>query len=162
MAIEHKHPNKPPYGYIRDPITEHLEIEPIEAEVVKNKANREVTTAPTLDGIKQNFLISLQEFFPQIAFITINNKLRIPNIKVTTRRVVTEAINPPKNTAAIPTAPIKAESKVITQQQKSFSLLKHIAHPSFILYIIHTPIFLWKLFKKINFNIYILKLFMIL
>ena len=39
MAIEHKHPNKPPYGYTRDPITKHLEIEPIEAEVVKDIFN---------------------------------------------------------------------------------------------------------------------------
>lgn len=35
MALEHIHPSKAPYGYIRNKETGHLEIEPIEAEVVK-------------------------------------------------------------------------------------------------------------------------------
>ena len=35
MAMEHIHPSKAPYGYIRNKETGHLEIEPIEAEVVK-------------------------------------------------------------------------------------------------------------------------------
>lgn len=35
MALEHIHPSKAPYGYIRNSETGHLEIEPIEAEVVK-------------------------------------------------------------------------------------------------------------------------------
>ena len=35
MALEHVHPSKAPYGYIRNKETGHLEIEPIEAEVVK-------------------------------------------------------------------------------------------------------------------------------
>ena len=35
MAREKIHPSKAPYGYIRNPETGHLEIEPIEAEVVK-------------------------------------------------------------------------------------------------------------------------------
>lgn len=35
MALEHIHPSKAPYGYIRDKETGHLEIEPIEAQVVK-------------------------------------------------------------------------------------------------------------------------------
>ena len=46
MAIEHKHPNKPPYGYTRDPITKHLEIEPIEAEVVKDIFNMSINGIP--------------------------------------------------------------------------------------------------------------------
>ena len=35
MALEHIHPSKAPYGYIRNKETGHLEVEPIEAEVVK-------------------------------------------------------------------------------------------------------------------------------
>ena len=35
MALEHIHPSKVPYGYTRNKDTEHLEIEPIEAQVVK-------------------------------------------------------------------------------------------------------------------------------
>ncbi|MBR3898110.1 MAG: recombinase family protein, partial [Bacilli bacterium] len=35
MALEHIHPSKAPYGYIRNKETGHLEIEPIEAEIVK-------------------------------------------------------------------------------------------------------------------------------
>lgn len=35
MALEHIHPAKAPYGYIRNKETGHLEIEPIEAQVVK-------------------------------------------------------------------------------------------------------------------------------
>lgn len=35
MALERIHPNKAPYGYIRNKETGHLEVEPIEAEVVK-------------------------------------------------------------------------------------------------------------------------------
>lgn len=35
MALEKIHPSKAPYGYIRNKETGHLEIEPIEAEVVK-------------------------------------------------------------------------------------------------------------------------------
>ncbi len=35
MALEHIHPSKAPYGYVRNKDTEHLEIEPIEAQVVK-------------------------------------------------------------------------------------------------------------------------------
>ena len=35
MALEHVHTSKAPYGYIRNKETGHLEIEPIEAEVVK-------------------------------------------------------------------------------------------------------------------------------
>ena len=46
MAIEHKHPNKPPYGYTRDPITKHLEIEPVEALVVKDIFNMSVDGIP--------------------------------------------------------------------------------------------------------------------
>ena len=36
MALEHVHPSKAPYGYIRNSETGHLEIEPIEAQVVKD------------------------------------------------------------------------------------------------------------------------------
>ena len=36
MALEHVHPSKAPYGYIRNSETGHLEIEPIEAGVVKD------------------------------------------------------------------------------------------------------------------------------
>ena len=35
MALEHIHPSKAPYGYIRNKETGHLEVETIEAEVVK-------------------------------------------------------------------------------------------------------------------------------
>ena len=35
MALEHIHPSKAPYGYIRNKETGHLEVEPIEAEVIK-------------------------------------------------------------------------------------------------------------------------------
>jgi site-specific DNA recombinase len=35
MALEHIHPSKAPYGYTRNKDTGHLEIEPIEAQVVK-------------------------------------------------------------------------------------------------------------------------------
>ena len=35
MALEHIHPSKAPYGYIRNKEDGHLEVEPIEAEVVK-------------------------------------------------------------------------------------------------------------------------------
>ena len=35
MALEHIHPSKAPYGYTRNSKTGHLEIEPIEAQVVK-------------------------------------------------------------------------------------------------------------------------------
>ncbi len=35
MALEHIHPSKAPYGYIRNKDTGHLEVEPIEAQVVK-------------------------------------------------------------------------------------------------------------------------------
>ena len=35
MALEKIHPSKAPYGYIRNKDTGHLEIEPIEAQVVK-------------------------------------------------------------------------------------------------------------------------------
>ena len=35
MTMEHIHPSKAPYGYTRNKETGHLEIEPIEAEVVK-------------------------------------------------------------------------------------------------------------------------------
>ena len=35
MALEHIHPSKAPYGYTRNKETGHLEIEPIEAQVVK-------------------------------------------------------------------------------------------------------------------------------
>lgn len=35
MALEHIHPSKAPYGYIRNKETGYLEIEPIEAQVVK-------------------------------------------------------------------------------------------------------------------------------
>ena len=35
MAFERIHPSKAPYGYIRNKETGHLEVEPIEAEVVK-------------------------------------------------------------------------------------------------------------------------------
>ena len=35
MALEHIHPSKAPYGYIRNKETGHLEVEPVEAEVVK-------------------------------------------------------------------------------------------------------------------------------
>ena len=35
MALERIHPSKAPYGYIRNKETGHLEVEPIEAEVVK-------------------------------------------------------------------------------------------------------------------------------
>ena len=33
--LKHIHPSKAPYGYIRNKETGHLEIEPIEAQVVK-------------------------------------------------------------------------------------------------------------------------------
>ena len=36
MALEKVHPSKAPYGYVRNSETGHLEIEPIEAEVVKD------------------------------------------------------------------------------------------------------------------------------
>ena len=36
MAIEHKYPCSPPYGYTRNPVTKQLEIDPVEAEVVKD------------------------------------------------------------------------------------------------------------------------------
>lgn len=42
MAIEHKHPNKPPYGYTRDPITKHLDIDPVKALIVKDIFNMSV------------------------------------------------------------------------------------------------------------------------
>lgn len=35
MALEHIHPSKAPYGYIRNKETGHLKVEPIEAQVVK-------------------------------------------------------------------------------------------------------------------------------
>ncbi len=35
MALEHIHPIKAPYGYIRNSETGHLQVEPIEAQVVK-------------------------------------------------------------------------------------------------------------------------------
>ena len=35
MALEKVHPSKAPYGYTRNPLTGYLEIEPIEAQVVK-------------------------------------------------------------------------------------------------------------------------------
>lgn len=35
MALEKIHPGKAPYGYIRNKETGHLEVEPIEAQVVK-------------------------------------------------------------------------------------------------------------------------------
>ena len=35
MALERIHPSKAPYGYIRNKETGHLEVEPIEAEVLK-------------------------------------------------------------------------------------------------------------------------------
>lgn len=35
MALEHIHPSKAPYGYTRNKETGHLEVEPIEAQVVK-------------------------------------------------------------------------------------------------------------------------------
>ncbi len=35
MALKHIHPSKAPYGYIRNRETGHLEIEPIEEQVVK-------------------------------------------------------------------------------------------------------------------------------
>ena len=35
MALEKIHPSKAPYGYIRNKDTGHLEVEPIEAQVVK-------------------------------------------------------------------------------------------------------------------------------
>ena len=35
MALEHIHPSKAPYGYIRNKENGHLEVEPIEAEIVK-------------------------------------------------------------------------------------------------------------------------------
>ena len=35
MALKHIHPSKAPYGYIRNKETGHLEIEPIEAQIVK-------------------------------------------------------------------------------------------------------------------------------
>ena len=35
MALERIHPSKAPYGYNRNKETGHLEIEPIEAQVVK-------------------------------------------------------------------------------------------------------------------------------
>ena len=35
MALEHIHPSKAPYGYVRNKNTGHLEVEPIEAQVVK-------------------------------------------------------------------------------------------------------------------------------
>ncbi len=39
MALEHVHPSKAPYGYTRNSETGHLEIEPIEAQVVKEIFN---------------------------------------------------------------------------------------------------------------------------
>ena len=39
MALERVHPAKAPYGYIRNKETGHLEIEPIEAEIVKEVFN---------------------------------------------------------------------------------------------------------------------------
>ena len=39
MALERIHPSKAPYGYIRNKKTGHLEVEPIEAEVVKEIFN---------------------------------------------------------------------------------------------------------------------------
>lgn len=39
MALEHIHPSKAPYGYIRNKETGHLEVEPIEAQVVKEIFN---------------------------------------------------------------------------------------------------------------------------
>lgn len=39
MALERVHPSKAPYGYIRNKETGHLEIEPIEAEVIKDIFN---------------------------------------------------------------------------------------------------------------------------
>ena len=39
MALEHIHPSKAPYGYTRNKETGHLEIEPIEAQVVKEIFN---------------------------------------------------------------------------------------------------------------------------
>lgn len=39
MALERIHPSKAPYGYIRNKETGHLEVEPIEAEVVKKYLN---------------------------------------------------------------------------------------------------------------------------
>ena len=35
MALEKVHPSKAPYGYIRNKETGHLEVEPIESQVVK-------------------------------------------------------------------------------------------------------------------------------
>ena len=35
MALEHIHPSKAPYGYVRNKDTGHLDVEPIEAQVVK-------------------------------------------------------------------------------------------------------------------------------
>ena len=35
MALEKVHPSKAPYGYTRNAETGHLEVEPIEAQVVK-------------------------------------------------------------------------------------------------------------------------------
>lgn len=39
MAFEHIHPSKAPYGYTRNKETGHLEVEPIEAQVVKETSN---------------------------------------------------------------------------------------------------------------------------
>lgn len=39
MALEHIHPSKAPYGYTRNKETGHLEVEPIEAQVVKEIFN---------------------------------------------------------------------------------------------------------------------------
>ena len=39
MALEHIHPSKAPYGYTRNKETGHLEVEPIEAQVVKDIFN---------------------------------------------------------------------------------------------------------------------------
>ena len=39
MALEKVHPAKAPYGYIRNAETGHLEIEPIEAKLLKKYLN---------------------------------------------------------------------------------------------------------------------------
>ena len=46
MAIEHKYPCSPPYGYTRNPVTKQLEIDPVEAEVVKDIFDLSIAGTP--------------------------------------------------------------------------------------------------------------------
>lgn len=77
MAIEHKYPCSPPYGYTRNQVTKQLEIDPVEVEVVKDIFDLSIAGTPYRQIAEDNRYLKRGKWTDTKVFKILDNEIYI-------------------------------------------------------------------------------------